>query len=289
MVRGTWFTPAKGIGVRFVRWTALRGPVSHRLAVALLVCVTAGNAALQAQVDTTKQREKVDSALKKRAEERVLRSAHVIKFWEVAAVAGGVAVASAADLSVRDYVQDHRSHFLDSKLSIFRRAGQPEVYATVSLGVYGVGLISGNKAIRRAGRRLVAAVAVAGGTALAVKELVGRVRPDGAPGNQYRFKPFSGNDAFPSGHTTAAFAVATSLADDIHNPYASVALYTAASFTAWSRINDNRHWFSDTMAGAALGILSAKLVNGHWQIFHIHPPGWLVVPTTAGVAVSLQF
>ncbi len=274
----------------FARWKHRLLPVTHRIAVALLLCATAGTALLQAQVpDTTKQRQKVDSALQKRAEQRVIRSAHKIKLWEVAAVAGGVAVASAADLTVRDYVQDHRSHFLDSKLSIFRRAGQPEVYATVSLGVYGVGLISGSKEVTRAGRRLVAAVGLAGASALAVKELVGRIRPDGAPGDQYRFKPFSGNDAFPSGHTTAAFALATSLSDDINNTYASIALYSAAGFTAWSRINDNRHWFSDTMAGAALGVLSAKLVNGHWQIFNIHPPGWLVVPTTAGVAVSMQF
>src|SRR3954454_15820405 len=68
--------------------------------------------------------------------------------------------------------------------------------------------------------------------------------------------------AMPSGHTAAAFAVATSLADDIDNPIADVLLYIAAAGTALSRLNDNRHWLSDTIFGATLGVFTAKVVNG---------------------------
>jgi hypothetical protein len=57
----------------------------------------------------------------------------------------------------------------------------------------------------------------------------------------------------PSGHVTAAFAVATSLADEIKSPLASVLLYTAAAGTDFARINDNRHCYVGM--GAAAGHL----------------------------------
>lgn len=254
---------------------------AHRTIAAVLLCLTAGNLAAQAPMpDSTWRQEK--PAVPARG------GPHVIRLWEVAAVAGGIAATTAADLSLRTYVQDHRSHSLDSKLAIFRHMGQPEVFATVSLGVVGAGLVLGNPRLTRAGLRIVGAVGGAGAAALVIKQVVGRVRPENNPPNQYQFNPFSGDASFPSGHTTVAFALAASLSDEIHNRWATLGLYSAASLTAWSRVNDNRHWLSDTIAGAAVGIASAKLVNGHWQVFHIRPPGWLV-PTGKGVALSFQF
>ena len=50
--------------------------------------------------------------------------------------------------------------------------------------------------------------------------------------------------SFFSGHTAMAFAFATSLADDIDRPWATVGLYAAAGAVGWSRIHDNRHWLS---------------------------------------------
>ena len=93
----------------------------------------------------------------------------------------------------------------------------------------------------------------------------------------------------PSGHTTMAFALATALADDIHNTWAGVGLYTIASGVAWSRLNDNRHWLSDVAAGAVVGITSAKLVNGHWRLFHLQPPSILLGPQHARIAWQVAF
>jgi membrane-associated phospholipid phosphatase len=93
----------------------------------------------------------------------------------------------------------------------------------------------------------------------------------------------------PSGHVTAAFAVATSLADDIKSPLVSVLLYTAATGTAFARINDNRHWLSDTGMGAVLGIFTAKVVSGRWSIFGLRPPGFLVTPAGASLTWRASF
>lgn len=79
----------------------------------------------------------------------------------------------------------------------------------------------------------------------------------------------------------AAFAVATSLADDINNTPVRILLYTAATGTAFSRVYDNRHWVSDVAMGAVLGITTSKLVSGRWRIFHLKPPGFLLTPTGA--------
>jgi membrane-associated phospholipid phosphatase len=95
--------------------------------------------------------------------------------------------------------------------------------------------------------------------------------------------------AMPSGHAAAAFALATSLADDIHRPWATVGLYGMASAVAWSRVNDNRHWLTDVAAGALVGITSAKLAAGRWRIFGIRAPSLIAAPRGAGLGWSGQF
>jgi membrane-associated phospholipid phosphatase len=86
-----------------------------------------------------------------------------------------------------------------------------------------------------------------------------------------------------------SFALATSLADDIHRPLASIGLYGMATAVGWSRINDNRHWLSDVAAGALVGITSAKLVSGRWRIFGLKSPSFLVGPGTAGLNWHAEF
>lgn len=93
----------------------------------------------------------------------------------------------------------------------------------------------------------------------------------------------------PSGHATTAFAVATSLADDIDSPVADVLLYTFATGAAWSGINDDRHWLTDTAMSAVLGVTTAKLVAGRWRIFNLRPPGFLVTPAGATLSWQVSF
>jgi membrane-associated phospholipid phosphatase len=202
------------------------------------------------------------------------------------------------DEPVQRFFQNHvRSHTTNDISSVFRQEGEAPYYAGLSLGVLGVGLVSGNPGIRRAGTRLVAAVGLSGAEMELMKRVVGRSRPNEKVG-AFSFHPFTSlkdsagvetRGAMPSGHVTAAFAIATSLADDIRRPLASVLLYTAATGTAFSRLNDNRHWLSDTGMGAVLGIFTAKVVNGHWRIFGLRPPGFLVTPAGAAIEWSHTF
>jgi len=192
------------------------------------------------------------------------------------------------DNSTQRLTQRHRSDAGDDLASGVRRVGQPEVYGTITLGLLGAGIISGNHELTRAGGRLVATLFVAGATSTLAKLTFGRPRPSQSHDSD-GYIPFSGQEAMPSGHTTMAFALATALSDDIHRTWASVGLYTVATGVAWSRVNDNRHWLSDVAAGAVVGVTSAKLVNGHWRIFNLHPPQFLLGPGIATVAWELSF
>lgn len=76
-------------------------------------------------------------------------------------------------------------------------------------------------------------------------------------------RPDTGSrNSFPSGHTTQAFAAATVFAKEYgyKSPWYSIGAYTVATGVGAMRILNNRHWFSDVLAGAGIGILSANLV-----------------------------
>lgn len=103
------------------------------------------------------------------------------------------------------------------------------------------------------GRMLVSdafSIAIMAGTVNGLKYTVSRPRPDG-----------SRNNSFPSGHTATAFATATLLHKEYgwRSPWFSIGGYTAAAVTGFSRILNNKHWMSDVMAGAAIGIGSVHL------------------------------
>lgn len=71
----------------------------------------------------------------------------------------------------------------------------------------------------------------------------------------------STRNSFPSGHTARAFAVATCFHKEFGKKsiWYSVGGYTIASATGLLRIMNNRHWITDVLAGAGIGIVSAQL------------------------------
>ena len=80
----------------------------------------------------------------------------------------------------------------------------------------------------------------------AIKSLSQRQRPDG-----------SNNYSFPSGHTSNSF-LAAELINQIEGIPLSVPFYLLSINTALSRINDKKHFLSDVVFGAAIGISIGK-------------------------------
>lgn len=84
-----------------------------------------------------------------------------------------------------------------------------------------------------------------------VKHATSRERPDGS--NRY---------SFPSGHTATAFVAAEFLHQEYKNQsvWISIGGYGMATLIGASRVYNNKHWVSDVVAGAGIGILSTKIV-----------------------------
>lgn len=83
-----------------------------------------------------------------------------------------------------------------------------------------------------------------------LKKTTHTLRPDGTTYN-----------SFPSGHTAQAFAAATFLAEEYKDrlPWMPYAAYGIASSVGVLRMANNRHYVSDVLVGAGMGILSMKL------------------------------
>jgi len=186
------------------------------------------------------------------------------------------------------FAQHNSGSGADNVAGVVRHFGQPEVYGTVTVGLLAAGLATGGTQLTRAGGRLAASLALAGLTVQTGKYAFGRPRPEQSL-DADGYSPFSGQASLPSGHSAMAFALATSLADDIHRPLATVGLYGMATAVAWSRVNDNRHWLTDVAAGALVGITSAKLASGRWRIFGVKAPSILAAPTGMGLGWSGEF
>lgn len=128
-------------------------------------------------------------------------------------------------------------------------------YLQYSPGIILLGLkVSGVEGRSSWGRMLTSDAFSAGIMALAVNSIkltVNKERPDK-----------SGNNSFPSGHTATAFMMATMLHKEYgttRSPLYSILGYSLATGTAISRQLNNKHWFSDVLTGAGIGIVSTEL------------------------------
>lgn len=96
--------------------------------------------------------------------------------------------------------------------------------------------------------------AIMAGLVNGIKYTAKEMRPDG-----------SSRNAWPSGHTATAFMAATILHKEYgltRSRWFSLGAYTLATATGVMRVLNNRHWVSDVLSGAGIGILSVELGYG---------------------------
>lgn len=88
-----------------------------------------------------------------------------------------------------------------------------------------------------------------------LKSVVGRARPGQELGARH-FEPFSGDRSFPSGHATTVFAFTTPWLL-YYRSIPTIILFTMGAGTAFVRMADNLHWFTDVLVGSAIGFTTA--------------------------------
>jgi membrane-associated phospholipid phosphatase len=161
------------------------------------------------------------------------------------------------DIDLLKDINLNRNRKLDNTFILISQSITP-VSIGVPVSVYCIGLIKHDSAIKNKGLYIGASLLVSGAITVGLKYSVHRPRP-------FVTYPFieksakAGSLSFPSGHTSSAFATATSLSLTFPKWYVIAPSYVWACSVAYSRMNLGVHYPSDVLAGAIIGAGSSYL------------------------------
>jgi len=213
------------------------------------------------------------------------------KEWMIAGASiATIAAVGLEDQKIDQAMQNRRSSQTDSYAKAVTPFGA-EWAIGITVATFGTGLVFKNAELRDTGRDAIEAELIAAGLITpALKKIFGRERPiQGGDGDEY--KAFaSGDNSFPSGHSTEAFALASVLSARSQGWVIPVVSYTLASSVAFARVNDRAHFASDVLAGALIGTVVGRTV------VHRHMPetgkiSWMLVPlqTKGATGIAVRF
>ena len=162
---------------------------------------------------------------------------------------------------------DHKIRdFSITKLNGIRNRSDDFTQYIPALSVYALNAfdIKGKHSWQNATIIYAGSMAFVGALVLPTKYTAKRLRPDN-----------SSRNSFPSGHTATAFASAEFLRREYSDvsPLIGIAGYAIATYTGAMRIANNRHWLSDVVTGAGIGILSTTLSYCIYENV-MEPRGW---------------
>jgi membrane-associated phospholipid phosphatase len=200
--------------------------------------------------------------------------------------------------SLNDFQMDHLHNPWLAQLSdVGDQLGRGESLIYVSVGLLVVGYGLKRSVWKSAGWETLLAHALSGLINNALKHVIGRARPKFMHAGNPDFAPLAGSgwDSFPSGHSMAAFAVATVLA--VKFPKARWPVMLLALAIAVSRMIRGSHYLTDVAGGAMLGVLVGALSAHPWKdwraslasaLWRVTPPftACLVFMTTVGYPLA---
>ena len=159
---------------------------------------------------------------------------------------GAAATATAAPFD--SHVQDGLLGQAPGASQAASTAGGFSVIAPATLGLFMAGRFAHDGRFRAFSYDAGQAVIVNGVYTGILKKAVKRQRPDA-----------SDTLSFPSGHSSTAFALAT-VADRHYGWKVGLPSYLGASAIALSRISNNKHYLTDVLAGATIGVICGRTV-----------------------------
>jgi undecaprenyl-diphosphatase len=131
----------------------------------------------------------------------------------------------------------------------------------VPVGYFVAGLIHDDKALKQKAVYTAASILLNTASTTLLKNVVKRERPYNTYTGIFPDK-IESDYAFPSGHTSSAFATATSLAIATKKWYVAVPAFAWSASVGYSRIYLGQHYPSDVIMGAIVGTSSAIIC--HW-------------------------
>jgi hypothetical protein len=164
-------------------------------------------------------------------------------------VAGGIA--AAISWKVENAEEAARSldrSWVDGVVDVGDRYGDGAALGAATLGMVLAGQLSGSPRLSAASADMTRSLLTSGALVWGIKVSVNRTRPGG------------GDYSFPSGHTAAAFSIAPVLTEHF-GWKVGVPAYALAAATAAGRMEERRHYLSDVVFGAAIGIAA-----GYWAV-----------------------
>jgi membrane-associated phospholipid phosphatase len=186
-------------------------------------------------------------------------------------ITGGLAITIAfLDKPIRDAAQSNRSSSADNFFQNIQKFGTKQYGLPVLIGFYAVGVAADNYNAKTVALDGFSASVISALTTSIFKGISGRARPNTGLG-PHHWDPFGGDQSFPSGHATGAFAFASVIAAHYDNAWVATASYTIASLVGVARIEQDAHWTSDVIAGALIGgLIGHHLVefNKTWRENH---------------------
>jgi len=203
-------------------------------------------------------------------------------------IAAGIGTVAAFDEDIERGIRDVRNNTVTNIFDNVQPLGNE--YAIGIVGTfYLYGEIFKDPRAKTTALDAISASAIASGMVTnSFKYVIGRGRPTDGHG-AYNFRPFSGLDSFSSGHTTEAFALASVISEHYNAPWVQITSYGLASAVGYARLNNNRHWPSDVLAGATIGTFVGKTVvhfNERHRKVSIQP---IVGPDVHGAQMSLAW
>jgi membrane-associated phospholipid phosphatase len=175
-----------------------------------------------------------------------------IGMWLLLTVVSFYAVSQSLDYRILyDINVRNRSASLDKSFEFISTSSQ---YLTVAapIALLGTGLFSHNKALIRQGENAAISFAISSIATYALKNTIRRERPFITHTDIVKLSN-GGGYSFPSGHTSAAFAIATSIAMDNRKWYVCAPVFLWAGLVGYSRMDLGVHYPSDVLAGAVVG------------------------------------
>jgi membrane-associated phospholipid phosphatase len=206
----------------------------------------------------------------------------------------------AADEPIRDSVHSYAEQhaWVGDVGPVITQFGGPMGWVTAGT-FFGAGLLFKDDRARDTGYLAASAMLQCMFVHTFVKAMTGRQRPAFADGEDHWTGPVgfikfftSGNtgqyDAFPSGHTSTAFALATVVSLQYrHRPWVPVVAYALATGVGLSRMTMEKHWASDVLVGAVLGQVVARMVVRNYSQRRRFVP--MLACTPKSLSVSLFY